>query len=58
MKKLKKGGTPSPAMAAKFVVKQWTAGKIRFFTRAPLAGEPGLDHIAPEHVVDHAKDFR
>lgn len=56
MKKLKKGGTPTPAMAAKFVLKEWISGKIKFFTKVPETSK--LDHVSDKAVADHAKDFR
>jgi hypothetical protein len=56
MKKLKKGGTPTPAMAAKFILNQWNSGKIKYFTKVPNTPKP--DYISDEAVAEHGKDFR
>lgn len=56
MKKLKKGGTPTTSMAAKFVLKEWNSGKIKFFTKVPETPRP--EHVSDEAVAEHAKDFR
>ena len=58
MKKLKRGGTPSLPMAAKYVLNNWYSGKIRFFTQTPDQEQPRPDHVTPEVVEEHAKDFR
>ncbi len=55
MKKLKKGGTPSPAMAAKMVLNDWNMGKIKFFTKVP---DTKSAHISEEAIAQHAKEFR
>ena len=56
MKKLKKGGTPTLSMAAKFVLKEWHSGKIKFFTKVP--NTPRSEHVSDEAVTKHEKDFR
>ena len=56
MKKLKKGGTPTTTMAAKFVLSEWNSGKIKFFTKVPDTSRS--EHISDEAVAEHAKDFR
>ena len=56
MKKLKKGGTPTLSMAAKFVLKEWHSGKIKFFTKGP--NTPRSEHVSDEAVTKHEKDFR
>ena len=55
MKKLKKGGTPIPAMAAKMVLNDWNMGKIKYFTNVP---DTKTSHISEEAIVQHAKEFR
>ncbi len=55
MKKLKKGGTPSPAMAAKMVLNDWNMGKIKFFTNVP---ETRSSHISEEAIAQHTNEFR
>jgi hypothetical protein len=57
MKKLKKGGTPNASMAAKYVLNNWYSGKIRFFTQTPDQDQPRPDHVTPEVVAEHTKEF-
>lgn len=54
--KLKRGGIPDQAMAARMVLNDWNTGKIKYFTHPPEA-ETRSTHISAEIVSSYSKEF-